>query len=193
MKFLIFFTFVGHFRPPWSGSGFRILIRIHWLDRIRIQSGSGSETLCQASKYSLPPPNTPLPANVYQLVTHTQPYSYTFGNFVQTISIRIGLYHREGRVLIFFSSRRNRDSPNPSPAGECAPPPPVLWEGLTRLRERGWGSPNSDEGTYTVVLFIYTHFVVSTQIFFTIFITAYQGESGLKITKISNIERATCC
>ncbi len=27
------------------------------------------------------------------------------------------------------------------------------------MRERGWGSPNSDEGTYTVVLFIYKYFV----------------------------------
>ncbi len=39
--------------------------------------------------------------------------------------------HREGRVLTFFSSRRNWDSPNPSPACECAPPPPVLGEGHT--------------------------------------------------------------
>jgi hypothetical protein len=31
--------------------------------------------------------------------------------------------HRVGRVPSFFSSRRNWDSPNPSPAGECAPPP----------------------------------------------------------------------
>jgi hypothetical protein len=58
-------------------------------------------------------------------------------------------------VLRYFSSRRNWDSPNPSPAGECALPP--LWyrgEGHTRWRERGWESPNSDEGTYTVVLCI---------------------------------------
>jgi hypothetical protein len=55
----------------------------------------------------------------------------------------------------FFSSRRNWDSPNPSPAGECAPP--RFWgEGHTRWRERGWESPNSDEGTYTVALFIYS-------------------------------------
>ncbi len=39
----IFFTFVGHFCPPGSGSGFRIRIRIHWPDWIRIRSGS--ETL----------------------------------------------------------------------------------------------------------------------------------------------------
>ncbi len=43
----LFSTFVGHFCPPGSGSGswFRIRIRIHWPHWIRIQSGSGSETL----------------------------------------------------------------------------------------------------------------------------------------------------
>jgi hypothetical protein len=30
--------------------------------------------------------------------------------------------HRVGRAASFFSSRRNRDAPNPPPAGECAPP-----------------------------------------------------------------------
>ncbi len=37
-------TFVGHFCPPGSGSGygFRLLIRIHRPDWIRIQYGSGS-------------------------------------------------------------------------------------------------------------------------------------------------------
>jgi hypothetical protein len=61
--------------------------------------------------------------------------------------------HRVGRVLSFFSSRRNWDSPNPSSAGECDPPPGSGGEEFTRWRERGWESPNSDEGTYTVVLF----------------------------------------
>ncbi len=28
------------------------------------------------------------------------------------------------------------------------------------MRERGWGSPNSDDGTDTVVLYIYKYFVV---------------------------------
>ncbi len=42
-NFLSFSTFVGHYCPP--GSGFRIRIRIHWPDWIRIQSGSWSETL----------------------------------------------------------------------------------------------------------------------------------------------------
>ncbi len=40
-----------------------------------------------------------------------------------TISLKDALY-RVGRVVSFFSSRRNWDSPNPSPAGECEPPPP---------------------------------------------------------------------
>ncbi len=48
-KTWIFSTFVGHFCPPWSGSGsvfkLRIRIRIQWSDWIRIQYGSGSETL----------------------------------------------------------------------------------------------------------------------------------------------------
>ncbi len=46
-KTWIFSTFVGHFCPPGSGSGsvFKLRIRIQWSDWIRIQSGSGSETL----------------------------------------------------------------------------------------------------------------------------------------------------
>ncbi len=31
------------------------------------------------------------------------------------------------------------------------------------MRQRGWGSPNSDEGTYTVVLCICKYFVVVVQ------------------------------
>ncbi len=43
MNFYQFFsTFVCHFCPPGSGSGFRIRIRIHRPDWIRIQYGSGS-------------------------------------------------------------------------------------------------------------------------------------------------------
>jgi hypothetical protein len=49
-----------------------------------------------------------------------------------------------------FFSRQNWDSPNPSPAGGCALP--QFWgEGYTRWREKGWESPNSDEGSYTVL------------------------------------------
>ncbi len=47
---------------------------------------------------------------------------------------------RQGAKL--FSSRRNWDSPNPSPAGECAPtPPPVLGGGAHSLAREGWRVP----------------------------------------------------
>ncbi len=68
--------------------------------------------------------------------------------------------HRIGRVLSFFSSRRNWDSPTPHPQASMPPP---LWfrgGGEHSLAGKGWGRPNSDEGTYTVVLFIYTYFVL---------------------------------
>jgi hypothetical protein len=51
--------------------------------------------------------------------------------------------NRIERVLSFFSSSWNWDSPTPSPAGVCAPPP---------LLGSGGGGPNANEGTYTVVL-----------------------------------------
>ncbi len=59
-----------------------------------------------------------------------------------------------------FSSCRNWVSPTPLAAGELAPPPPFgPGVGHTRLRERGWGSLNADEGTYIVVLYRYKYFV----------------------------------
>ncbi len=56
-----------------------------------------------------------------------------------------------------FSSRWNWDSPTPLAAGECAPPP--FGPGGRAHSLKGWGSPNSNEGTYTVVLYIYKYFV----------------------------------
>ncbi len=60
-----------------------------------------------------------------------------------------------------FSSRWNWDSPTPLP--------PTLWYrggGHTRLRLKGWGSPNSNEGTFTVVLYIYKYFVGRSNLIF---------------------------
>jgi hypothetical protein len=39
------------------------------------------------------------------------------------------------------------------------PPPGFGGRGTLAGRERGWESPNSNEGTFTVVLFIFTYFV----------------------------------
>ncbi len=48
----------------------------------------------------------------------------------------------------------------PNPLSRRRMCPPTLWSrggGHTRLRERVWGSLNSDEGTYTIVLCIYKY------------------------------------
>ncbi len=65
------------------------------------------------------------------------------------------LFAQSRQSAMRFSSRRNWDSPTPLAAGECAPPPPPFGPlgGHTRLRLKGWGNPNSNEGTYTVVLY----------------------------------------
>jgi hypothetical protein len=74
--------------------------------------------------------------------------------------MNIKYMHRVGRVLSFSPvvGIRNWDSPNLSPAGECVPP--VLGGGAHSPAREGVGEsqfpPNSDEGTYTVVLFIHT-------------------------------------
>jgi hypothetical protein len=70
---------------------------------------------------------------------------------------------RQCAKLIFQSSELG--PPNPSPTGECAPLPPVLGEGHTRWRERGWESPNSDERHtlwYYFVQYLCTHVSLRT-------------------------------
>ncbi len=44
-----------------------------------------------------------------------------------------------------MSLRWNWDSPTPLAASECALPPGSKGGGHTRLRLKGWGSPNSNE------------------------------------------------
>ncbi len=48
----------------------------------------------------------------------------------------------------------------PTPHPQASVPPTLWFRGGTLGRERGWGSPNSDEGKYTVVLCIYKYFVL---------------------------------
>jgi hypothetical protein len=45
-------------------------------------------------------------------------------------------------------------TPPTPPAGESAPPPLGSWGRGTLAGERGVGSPNSDEGTYTLALYM---------------------------------------
>jgi hypothetical protein len=50
--------------------------------------------------------------------------------------------------------------PQPLARRRVSPPPTGSGGRSTLDGERGWESPNSYEGTYTVVLFIYTYFVL---------------------------------
>jgi hypothetical protein len=59
----------------------------------------------------------------------------------------------------FLQSSELGPPPPPQPQDSVPPYPLVREGGHTRLRERGWGSLNSDEVTYTVVLNIHTYFV----------------------------------
>jgi hypothetical protein len=61
-----------------------------------------------------------------------------------------------------FLGRPNWDSSTPSHAGDCVPPPFVPGGGHTRLRKRGLGSPNSNEGTGSGTLGINMYFVVES-------------------------------
>jgi hypothetical protein len=66
-----------------------------------------------------------------------------------------------------FSSRWNWDYPTPLAAGECAPPPFGPGGRAHSFAAKGvghWGSPNSNEGTYTVVLYIYKYFVIAAHV-----------------------------
>jgi hypothetical protein len=81
----------------------------------------------------------------------------------------MSIYRRVDRVLGFFSSSPNWDSPTPSPVGECVPPP--LWfRGWvqTGLRERVWwggGSQFRRGDRHCGTLGIYVHCTVLCAIY----------------------------
>ncbi len=72
----------------------------------------------------------------------------------------VGWRHRVGRVLSVYPVVGIGTPPPLLPQASVPPHPLVRGGGHTRLRLKGWGSPNSNEGTYTVVLNIYKYFVV---------------------------------
>jgi hypothetical protein len=64
------------------------------------------------------------------------------------VTFGVGWNHRVYRVLSFLSSRRNWNSPTPSPTDECVPPPLVWGTGYTLfgLRQRGVGESQFRRG-----------------------------------------------
>ncbi len=73
--------------------------------------------------------------------------------------IGLGCNHRVGRVLSVSPVIGIGTPPPLQPQASVPPHPQVRGGGHTRLRLKWWGSPNSNEGTYTVVLYIYKYFV----------------------------------
>ncbi len=71
--------------------------------------------------------------------------------------------HRVGRVLSISPVVGIGTPPPLLPQASLPPHPLFRGGGHTRLRLKGWGSPNSNEGTYTVVLYIYKYFVGTNQ------------------------------
>ncbi len=105
------------------------------------------------------------------------------------------LDHRE--VLSFISSRRNWDSPNPSAAGECAPPPPpVLGGGIHSLAREGLGESQCRRGDiHCGTLYIYVlcdldppYFSLPT-IFKQLFLLAVSSQHQLPFPFLSSVGR----
>ncbi len=83
------------------------------------------------------------------------------GEIVKKGPLKYVRIHRVDRVLRFFSSRRNGDSPTPSPPGDCAPPFGSREGGGATLACGNGGSPNYNEETYCTLWYsIYLYFVV---------------------------------
>jgi hypothetical protein len=62
---------------------------------------------------------------------------------------QIGTHHKVRTFKEYHSVRPSSElglPPTPHPQTSVPPPPCFLGEGNTRWRERGWESPNSDEG-----------------------------------------------
>jgi hypothetical protein len=89
-------------------------------------------------------------------------------------------------VLSCFSSRRNWDSPNPSPAGECAPPPPVLGGGAHWLAREGLGESQFRRGD--IHCGIYTYFVVCEIIIDDIFVILLYMFSDSRCSRIQRVD-----
>jgi hypothetical protein len=102
------------------------------------------------------------PGNIHcQIILCNKARDFTLGVHVAIRTLKmIGNDLRVGRVLSFFSGIGT--PPTPHPQASVPPPHPLVpGKGHTSWRERGYGRVpcNSDEGTYTVVLYICVYVV----------------------------------
>ncbi len=73
--------------------------------------------------------------------------------------------HRVGRVLSFFLQSSESRLPHPPCCRRvCHPPFGPGGGDAHSLAGEGWGSPNSDEGIYTVVHYMYKYFRIRTNL-----------------------------
>jgi hypothetical protein len=79
------------------------------------------------------------------LNTNVENSQHSFVSFKIANDKRFQLCQRVYRVLGFLSSRPNRGPPPPHTQANV--PSRLVLRGNTRLRERGWLGPDSDEGT----------------------------------------------
>ncbi len=132
-------------RLPYQGGKCVYISNGYWLWMIFTKYGTGirgnGTHYAHLNKQRYPPQHLPKSADLFTEDTpHIFLLEYIFGLYELT--------HRVDRVLDFFSSRPNWDSPTPSPAGECVPPPLVPLEGGGghSLAEQGVGESQFGQG-----------------------------------------------
>ncbi len=87
-------------------------------------------------------------------------------NALSPVSLQLLPQSRQSAVLFLQSSELGL--PQPLTRGRVCPPPPRFWvERHTRWRERGWESPNSDEG-HTLLYSLYILYGCSPQLYTTV-------------------------
>jgi hypothetical protein len=101
---------------------------------------------------------------VYSTDTQCMLINCKYNIFLWNKFVSFSWDHRVGRVLSFFSSRRNWDSPNPSPAGEYAPPPFGTGGRGTLAGERGGGRVPIATRGHTLWYSLYTYFVPEMEV-----------------------------
>jgi hypothetical protein len=155
-----------------------------------ISSSLGQKPL--TTKWCYDPTQGDLPGSQAQILPPPLPPTSLFTPYPSSQSTYLKSTH-----LQCMSPRRNWDSPNPSPARECAPTPGIKGRRHTRLRVKGWGSPNSDDWRKSLALCLLCAHPYSSNRFQFNCIFSYNVQTVLKNSshfslrpKINNIQNS---